>query len=1188
MTDSHDLISKQLQAAIIDDPLTVAADTTVIATITQMAQIGASCVLVTQGNYIVGMLTEHDLVQISSQPAPLEQLSIAAVMRPPSITIHTSDLTSVSHVLTLLKNHQIRHLPILDEHDQLFGLLTQDAVFGILSQSFIQDQRTTKPSGANQPSENQLAKSAAINSVPVTPQADRQAELTAHQKTTRQLQASEQHLLNLMGNLPGFVYRELNDPDYTPVFISAGVTAITGYLPEEYLVDRSISCGKLIHPDDTGSVWEIVQNAIAAGQPYECEYRILTKAGQEKWVWERGGGNYDATGKLQYLEGFITDVSARKATEVAIAARNHLLAKIAQDTPLNEILGAIIRCVKQQIDGPLCSFLLLDREQQLRYLVAPDLPDDYIIKTNGCPTGEGLGSCGTAVARQQTVISTDIETDPLWQDYKEIALSHGLCSCWSHPVIASDGRVLGTFALYYSKIRSPQADELDVMTQMAHIAGIAIERHQTTAALAQLNQDLEQLNQDLEQRVEERSAALQASQMQFQQFAENLPGMVYRYIIDNDGSGRFSYINQGIEAIYEVDREAIMANPRSLWNSAHPADRPMVKRQIAEAIQNLTPCYVEHRLVTPSGQKWIKSISHPIQQPNGEIWLDGVVFDISDRKASEAALEESRQKYYSLIQSVHGIVWEYDLDSRKFTFISDKVEALSGYSTERWLGETDFWVNHIYIEDREAVTAKAQAGVQNNATFSVEYRFVAADGALIWMYELSTPHCDRDGNPNKLIGISIDISERKAIELQLQLLNQELLQATRLKDDFLANMSHELRTPLNAILGMSEGIQEQIFGPLNDRQLRAVQVIEQSGNHLLALINDILDVAKIESGQVVLEVTPVNIMQLGKSSLAFIKEQALKKHIQLTISPTNPPYNDELILVDERRIRQVLLNLLNNAVKFTPKNGTIKLEITGRSPRPELGGRDGIQMAVRDTGIGIAPEHIDKLFKPFIQIDSKLSRQYHGTGLGLALVKRIVELHGGEVGLTTALGVGSCFTISLPWRTIALTEQNATKQPLTSPSEAAAHSAAVQSAAASCNFALAPNPNPGTAPLILLAEDNAVNTQLISDYLISKGYRLLTAETGQAAVDQMQMTLPDLILMDIQMPVMKGFEAIQQIRGMTHGGQLPIIALTALAMQGDREKCLAAGANAYLAKPVSLKQLVTLIQQFLGPLPIEQ
>lgn len=389
---------------------------------------------------------------------------------------------------------------------------------------------------------------------------------------------------------------------------------------------------------------------------------------------------------------------------------------------------------------------------------------------------------------------------------------------------------------------------------------------------------------------------------------------------------------------------------------------------------------------------------------------------------------------------------------------------------------------------------------------------------------------------------------RRATEERLHQTNEELARATQMKDEFLANMSHELRTPLNAILGMAEGLQEQIFGSINDRQLRALLTIEHSGTHLLALINDILDVAKIESGQIELDLAPVAIAPLCRSSLAFVKQQALKKHISLEtqIADGLPP-----LWGDERRLRQVLINLLANAVKFTPKGGRIRLSVTALAPGEAAEKR--LRIAVTDTGIGIAPEHTPTLFQPFIQIDSTLNRQYQGTGLGLALVKRLVELHGGQVGLTSQPGEGSCFTVDLP----------AAAQDTIHPAQGAEDAI-----------------TPDLPPLILLAEDNQANLSTLSNYLGAKGFRLLVAPTGEEAIALAQAQPPNLVLVDLQRSETDGLGVIERLRQIPSLAAVPILALG--PQPSDRDRCLTAGATDCLPQPVRLKDLAHTIQTLLG------
>jgi CheY-like chemotaxis protein len=287
---------------------------------------------------------------------------------------------------------------------------------------------------------------------------------------------------------------------------------------------------------------------------------------------------------------------------------------------------------------------------------------------------------------------------------------------------------------------------------------------------------------------------------------------------------------------------------------------------------------------------------------------------------------------------------------------------------------------------------------------------------------------------------------------------------------------------------------------------------------------------------------------------------AAKKQLQLAFS-----LDDQLarIEADPKRLKQMLVNLLSNAVKFTPKGGQVSLEV---ETDPELG---VVRLAVRDNGVGIAREDLARLFQPFTQIDSSLSRHHEGTGLGLALVRRLAELHGGMVSVESEPGRGSVFTIALPY----------------APAEVVAdarHQTAVTEPQALI-VAAVPYDEPAPAKArILLAEDTEANIMAIGDYLVDSGYELTVARNGVEALEQAAETKPDLILMDIQMPKMDGLEATRRLRAMAEFARVPIVALTGLAMPGDRERCLEAGASEYLTKPVSPRALVTVIERFLN------
>jgi CheY-like chemotaxis protein len=391
-------------------------------------------------------------------------------------------------------------------------------------------------------------------------------------------------------------------------------------------------------------------------------------------------------------------------------------------------------------------------------------------------------------------------------------------------------------------------------------------------------------------------------------------------------------------------------------------------------------------------------------------------------------------------------------------------------------------------------------------------------------------------------------------------------------------MSHELRTPLNSILGLSEVLKEQLLGTLNEKQLSAIGTVESSGTHLLSLINDILDLSKISSGMMELNVELVSVQNLCNSSLVFVKQLAFQKRIQIGCSI---PQNVNNIMVEERRIRQVLINLLTNAVKFTPSEGHISLLVAfgqgdtwqGEAVIPQRIRTMNVPLIifqVLDTGIGIAAEDLQRLFQPFIQVSSSLNRQYEGTGLGLALVKQIVELHGGQVIAESVVGECSRFTVALPYEM----ELSST--------------AIIPELVASSSSPIKVNVDNEVAPLILLAEDNEANIQTFKSYLTAINYRIAIARNGEEAVARAKDQSPDIIVMDIQMPKMDGLEAISLIRVDAQTATIPIIALTALAMEGDRERCLKAGANEYLTKPVKLKQLADKIRLLLAQPPKPQ
>jgi signal transduction histidine kinase/CheY-like chemotaxis protein len=385
-------------------------------------------------------------------------------------------------------------------------------------------------------------------------------------------------------------------------------------------------------------------------------------------------------------------------------------------------------------------------------------------------------------------------------------------------------------------------------------------------------------------------------------------------------------------------------------------------------------------------------------------------------------------------------------------------------------------------------------------------------------------------------------TEKERLEHEVKLRTAELTQANRaleramrLKDEFVANMSHELRTPLNAILATCEALREGVYDEVTTRQRESLSVVESSGRHLLSLISDILDLSKTEAGKMDLRWQAVDVRAVCEASLQVVASLARARGIRV-----HRDFDPGLasLTADELRLKQMLINLLSNAVKFTPAGGQIGLEVA----RDRQRGR--VCFTVWDTGPGIPADEAERLFRPFVQLDAGLDRKHEGTGLGLALTYRLAELHGGSVALESEPGVGSRFSIHLPWR-----EAEAEPPPLVRPGAA--------------------------APVVLVAEDNEQNARLMSDYLGAKGCQVVLASSGAEALDRAKVHHPDVILMDVQMPGMDGLEATRRIRQEASLQRTPIIALTALAMPGDRQRCLDAGANDYQSKPVNLERLLS-------------
>jgi len=490
------------------------------------------------------------------------------------------------------------------------------------------------------------------------------------------------------------------------------------------------------------------------------------------------------------------------------------------------------------------------------------------------------------------------------------------------------------------------------------------------------------------------------------------------------------------------------------------------------------------------------------------------------------------------------------------TDVNKQTEALTGCTRDELIGAP--FKNYFTDPDR------AEAGINRvlseGKVTNFELTARARDGHLtVVSYNATTFH-DRDRSLQGVFAAARDVTELKRFEQTLQQKNVELEDASRMKSEFLANMSHELRTPLNAIIGFSEVLRDGLMGEMSDKQRGFIGDIFSSGKHLLSLINDILDLSKVEAGKMTLDLEPVQVSSFFVNSLSIIREKAATRHIRLVMDAA-----EELgtIHADGRKIKQILYNLLSNAVKFTNDGGKVTLH-AGRVTRndvgqlpgswkgrsfslPENGVDDFIKISVTDNGIGISDDALECLFRPFSQIDGGLGRKFEGTGLGLAMVKLLAELHGGTVAVQSAVGQGSRFTVWLPFRTADERALSAAKAPVASRSDVVA--------------------GPRIA---LVVEDDFKSADLIRVQLEAEGFTVLHAASAEAALALAVQQPLALITLDIMLPNMDGWEFLGRLKQIPELGRIPVVIISIVA---DRNKGFSLGAAAVMQKPISRQEL---------------
>ncbi|WP_298159317.1 ATP-binding protein [Brevundimonas sp.] len=597
--------------------------------------------------------------------------------------------------------------------------------------------------------------------------------------------------------------------------------------------------------------------------------------------------------------------------------------------------------------------------------------------------------------------------------------------------------------------------------------------------------------------------------------------------------------------LFGLPRDSGVPTIGDLYRLYHPDDADMVARAFMTLFRSDEPVTLRYRTVHPSGEVR-QHMTWGRRQPvdaDGNRWLAGMVMDVTEH-VDDARLIEDQRAFRFVADHTSDMVVRHRMGVG-LTYVSPASRTVFGYSPTEMLGKdpADLAVPEDVVRIRGLLAERIARGETVSAE-GYEYRGIHKDGHQVWLEANPRLVINGAGEMTEIVDVVRDISARKQAEAELHAARIEAEAASRAKSEFLANMSHELRTPLTSILGFSRLI--GAGGGLSEGDRGYLDLIRSAGETLLTVVNDILDFSKLEAGALTLDPEPFSIAALGDGATALLRDQADGKGLTLTCEVAD----DVRLTGDVTRLRQVLLNLLSNAVKFTDA-GSVRLAL---STEDGVDGSPVLVASVTDTGCGLDPAHIDQMFDRFTQADGSVSRKFGGTGLGLAISRRLMDIMGGEIGASSDGATGSTFWFRVPL------------------SLAADEAAQVSEA-----------PGGGLdRPLrVLLAEDNAANRTLVAALLGAMDVALDMVENGEEAVRAVAATAYDLVLMDMQMPVMDGPAATRAIRAL--GDQTPIVALTANVLPEQIDQCRAAGMQGHVAKPIDPLALMAALSEHARP-----